>query len=116
MIEFFDREGRAVAFCDDGRSLFLWDGRPAAFIHDDGVFAYSGAFIGWFADGWICDAGGDRLLFEFDAVGGPAKPERGPRATKGQRGAKPVRGARQPAPAQPMLSSAWSRASFAGLM
>ena len=116
MIEFYDREGRPIAFCDDGRSLFLWDGRPAAFIVEDRVFAYCGRFMGWFEDGWICDADGGRVLFEFDAVGGPAKPERGPRVEKGQRGAKSSRGARQATPAHPAPSSSWSDRSFASLI
>lgn len=116
MIEFFDREGRPAAFCDDGRAVYHWDGRPAAVIDDDKVFAYSGRFVGWFSDGWISDAAGLRLLYEFDAVGGPAKPPRGARTAKGQRGPRPPRGACEDAPAHPGPSSAWSGTAFAGLV
>ena len=116
MIEFFDREGRPAAFCDDGRAIYHWDGRPAAIIDDDKVFAYSGRFVGWFSDGWISDANGHRVLFEFDAVGGPAKPERGPRVAKGQRGQKPPPGPRDLAPAPPGPSASWSETAFAGLV
>ena len=116
MIEFFDREGRASAFCDDGRVLYHWDGRPAAIIDDDKVFSYSGRFLGWFSDGWISDAEGGRLLYEFDAVGGPAKPARGARTDKGQRGARPAQGTREPAPPLPAPSSAWSDTAFSALV
>jgi len=115
MIEFYDRDGRACAFCDDGRTLYAWSGRPAAVIHDDVVFSPTGRFIGWFEDGWICDAGGARVLFEFDAVGGPEKPPRGPRTEKGQRGPRPPRGTREVAPARPSFSSSWSDRAFAQL-
>ena len=116
MIEFFDREGRPSAFCDDGRAVYHWDGRPAAIIDDDKVFAYSGRFVGWFSDGWISDARGNRLLFEFDAVGGPAQPDPGTRVAKGQRGHKPPVGPRDPVPAPPGPSAAWSETAFAGLV
>ncbi|WP_375456265.1 4-fold beta flower protein [uncultured Methylobacterium sp.] len=116
MIEFFDREGRPSAFCDDGRAIYHWDGRPAAIIDDDKVFSYSGRFVGWFSDGWISDAAGGRLLYEFDAVGGPVKPPRGTRTAKGQRGTKPPQGAREAAPPHPGPSTVWSEATFSGLV
>ena len=72
MIEFFDRHGMATAFCD-GQSIYLWDGRPVAYLLDEKVFAFSGRFIGWLSDGWIIDEDGKCLLFESDAVSGPRK-------------------------------------------
>lgn len=116
MIEFFDRAGRATAFCDDRRALFLWNGRPAGFIHDERVYAYSGRFIGWFEDGWISDADGSRLLFEFDAVGGPDKPKREARPVAGPRAPKPPKGAMEPAPERRTLGSSWSERSFSELI
>lgn len=91
MIEFFDRTGQEAAFCHDGQSLYLWNGKPAAFIHDDKVYAYSGRFIGWADRGWISDERGECLLFERDAVGGPTKPNRLTKTTPGPRGTKPLR-------------------------
>ncbi|HEX8418336.1 MAG TPA: hypothetical protein VF641_12125 [Methylobacterium sp.] len=116
MIEFFDKDGRATAFCDYGKDLYLWDGRPAAVIVDDTVFAYSGRFIGWVEDGWISDARGGRLLFEFDAVGGPVKPSRITKPPMGTRGAKLAKGAREPVPSRPVRGLAWSETTFAALI
>ena len=116
MIEFFDRAGAAAAFSPDDKSLFLWNGQPAAFIEGNEVYAYSGRFIGWVGNGWIVDDEGQRLLFEFDAVGGPAKPARTARTIPGQRGRNPTRLAPQPTPVRPALSSSWSPRAFADLI
>ncbi|MCJ2081027.1 hypothetical protein MKK49_07045 [Methylobacterium sp. J-090] len=116
MIEFFDREGRETAFCRDGHSVYLWNGTPAAFIDDDQVFAYSGRFIGLAKDGWIWDENGERLLFEFDAVGGPAKPKRQTKTAAGPRLANPARGTPHRMPTRPAPSAAWSDRSFADLI
>lgn len=116
MIEFFDQRGQATAFCERGTDVYLWDGRAAAFIHDDRVFAYSGRFIGWVDNGWISDADGHCLLFEFDAVGGPAKPNRGARPSPGARGPRPPKGAQQAVPPRPKFSSQWSERNFSDLI
>ena len=116
MIEYFDRDGRATAFCDYGKDLYLWDGSPAAFIHDDTVFAYSGRPIGWITDGWICDLAGCRLLFEYDAVGGPTKPERQKKPAVGTRGHKPPRRPPEDPGARRAVSQNWSDRTFAELI
>lgn len=116
MIEFFDRTGSEAVFCQDGRSLYLWNGKAAAFIQDDKVFAYDGRFIGWADRGWILDEDGACLLFEHDAVGGPQKPKRQTKSTPGPRGAKPSRGGPQHAPPRPVASSVWSDRVFSDLI
>ena len=115
MIEFFDRQGRATAFCD-GQTIYFWDGRPAAYILDDKVYAFSGRFIGWFTDGWIVDELGRCLLFESDAVRGPGKPTRQPKSTADVRGARTARGALQTTPPRPQGSAEWSDQVFADLL
>lgn len=116
MIELFDREGRETAFCRDGHSVYLWNGTPAAYITDDEVFAYSGRLIGWTKDGWISDESGARLLFEFDAVGGPEKPRRQSKTIAGPRRAKPAKGIPQDVSVRPSPSLSWSERSFAELI
>ena len=116
MIELFDREGRETAFCRDGQSIYLWNGTPAAFIDADEVFAYSGRSIGLARDGWIWDEHGERLMFEFDAVGGPAKPKRRTKTAAGPRRANPARGIPVRMPTRPAPLAAWSRHAFADLI
>lgn len=116
MIELFDREGREAAFCRDGHSVYLWDGTPAAYITGDAVYAYCGRLIGWTRDGWICDENGERLLFEFDAVGGPEKPKRQSKTATGHKRALPAKAVPHDASARPTPSLAWSDRSFAELI
>lgn len=118
MISFFDRQGQAVAFCEDGRSIYFWDGKPAAYFDGDMVFAYPGHLVGWFQDGWIIDEQGDCLLFESDAIRGPAKPERLAKSTPAPRRPKPVKAARsaETLPRRPVQTTTWSDRSFAQLV
>lgn len=116
MIEFFDRSGNEAAFCHDGQSLYLWNGKAAAFIHDDKVYAYDGRFIGWADRGWISDEDGACLLFEHDAVGGPEKPKRRTKTTPGPRRAKPSRAEPEHASPRPPASLVWSDRVFSDLI
>lgn len=116
MIELFDRQGREAAFCRDGHAVYLWDGTPAAYITGEAVHAYSGRLIGWTRDGWISDENGERLLFEFDAVGGPQKPERQSKTPTGPKRALPAKGAPHGTVVRPKPSLAWSDRSFADLI
>ena len=115
MIEFFNRQGRATALCD-GQSIYLWDGRPVAYLLDEKVFAFSGRFIGWLSDGWITDAEGKCLLFESDAVRGPGKPQCTEKPAKGVPQAKPMRRALQVTPPRPTGRTEWSDLAFAELV
>jgi hypothetical protein len=40
-IKFFDRLGRARAYCLDGVHIYLWDGTPAAFLRFTHLMAVS---------------------------------------------------------------------------
>lgn len=118
MIAYFDRQGRATAFCEDGKSIYFWDGRPAAYFDGDVVVSYPGRLVGWCQDGWIIDAQGDGLLFESDAIRGPAKPERVAKTAPAPRQANPVRVARiaGTTSTRPIQSASWSDRTFAQLL
>jgi hypothetical protein len=58
-IKFFDRLGRARAYCLDGVHIYLWDGTPAAFLRNDRIHAFDGSFVGWLRNGWIRDRAGN---------------------------------------------------------
>lgn len=107
-LEFFDSTGAAVAYSRDREVIYLWSGRPVAYLSSERVYRYSGAFFGWFIRGWIWDRHGRAMLFTPDAEGGPVRPARRARPAKGARSVRPARGARQAVPARPVLSSSWS--------
>ncbi|WP_407943083.1 4-fold beta flower protein [Methylobacterium oxalidis] len=114
MIDLYDDQGRATAFCD-GRTIYLWEGRAVAYLLDDKVFAFSGRFIGWLTDGWIIDDEGRCLLFESDAIRGPGKPSRRDGPHKSSPQTPPPRCLRQAVPARPAGSAEWSDSTFAEL-
>ncbi|KQP60656.1 hypothetical protein ASG40_03555 [Methylobacterium sp. Leaf399] len=118
MIAFYDRQGRATAFCEDGASLYFWDGRPAAYLDGDMVVDYGGRPIGWLQDGWITDLDGHAILFESDAIRGPAKPERLAKAVPAPRRPRPAKADRtgEAPPRRPVSSTSWSERSFSQLL
>lgn len=108
---FYNSEGRAVAYIDDdGEAIYLYDGSPVAWLSDDGMFAYSGKFLGWLSDGWVRDLRGDCAFFtDSTSGGGPVRPVRQVKPVRGVRGIRPVRGVRQVRPVRPVNSLSWSR-------
>ena len=92
MTEFWNGDGRPVAYLDDdGESIYLWDGTPCGWLSEDSIYAYSGKFLGWLWDGWIRDTSGDCVFFTDQARGGPVRPVRQVRPVRGVRGVRPVR-------------------------
>jgi hypothetical protein len=104
----YNSHGRAVAYIFDGEYAYLYDGRPAAFLRDEHVYAFSGRYLGWLQDGWVFDRLGQRAFFTSEATGGPARPARNARPARGARQARPARGAREARPARPARSLHWS--------
>ncbi|WP_421778299.1 4-fold beta flower protein [Ferruginivarius sediminum] len=104
--------GKAVAYIDDDQeSVFLYSGKPVAWLSGHDVFSYSGRYVGWCQDGWFYDRSGKPAFFTDNARGGPAKPARAARPARGARGARPARGAREARPARPARSLSWSPVS-----
>ena len=105
----YNANGEAIAYIyDDGESVYLFNGKPVAWLSVDAVYGYNGQYLGWYRMGWVYDRAGKPALFTREASGGPAKPARRARPARGARGARPARGARQAAPARPARSMAWS--------
>ena len=114
-IRFFDRSGTPVAYALDNEHIYLWNGKPAAYLQKDCVFAFSGELLGWFASGWIRDRDGRYVLFTPDASGGPNKPARKAAGVKPVRQVRPVKGEKEVVPVRPVNSSSWSDQVFPDL-
>ena len=53
---FYDSHGKAIAYLhDDGIHIYLFNGRPVAYLYGDAVYGFNGHQFGWFEDGWIRD-------------------------------------------------------------
>lgn len=62
MIIFFDQQNKATAYCDDWENIYLFSGRPVAYVFRDMIYTFSGKHIGWFDNGWIRDMYGYCVL------------------------------------------------------
>ena len=60
----FNQNGKAVAYlADDGETIYLWDGRAAAYLAEPRVFGVNGRQLGWFDNGTFFDIYGLRAGF-----------------------------------------------------
>lgn len=110
---FYDSHGKAVAYLDnDGKHIFLYSGKPVAYLHDDAVYGFNGRHLGWFQNGWIRDLRGYCVFFTEDATGsGPAKPAKNARPAKSAKYAKPAKNAKYAKHAKTVNSVSWSTLS-----
>lgn len=106
--DFYDRNGRPVAYSNDGKHIFSFSGMPLAYIDQNSVYSYQGQHLGWFDDGWIRDNQGGCVLYTAFASGGPTRPMMQIKPVKGVRDIMPVRGVQSIRPIKPIKSISWS--------
>ena len=71
---FFNKTGKAVWYTNNKNDIFSFDGTPVGYIQNDSVYAYFGAHLAWFFDGWIINHNGEAMFFIKNVIGGPAIP------------------------------------------
>jgi hypothetical protein len=109
---FYDRTGAAIAYAlEDGVTLYTYSGRPAGYIHENGIFSFDGIPRAWYLDGWVLENDGSRLFFTKHAKGGPVTPIKGIQPIRGIRKYCPGRKQRGEAGLKPAFSLAWSARS-----
>lgn len=108
-LTFYDSNGRAYAYSDDGESIYTFSGRPIAYLNSDSVYSYSGTHLAYFRNGLVRDHAGDVVLFTDGASGGPVKPIKQIKPIKGIRQIKPIKGIRSTKPIRPINSTGWSQ-------
>jgi len=105
----FNKNGKAVAyFGEDGRTIYLWDGRVAGYLLDDKVFGWNGCQLGWFDNGTIFDIYGLRAGFIKSKSPIPTEMEVG-KAAKQPKG---IQGPRQSPVAKPVMCYGYSTRSL----
>jgi hypothetical protein len=107
-IDFYDRSGTAVAYCENGEHIYLFSGESVAFLDGDAVYSFSGEHLGWFEDGWIRDKAGHCVFFTSDAKGGPVKTVKHIKHVEGVKHVKPVKGVQQVKSVKTVKSLSWS--------
>ncbi len=113
-ITLLDSDGEAVSYIDykENGTIFMWDGTPVAFIHNDRrdicIIGFNGKFLGWYEDGIIYDKQGYVAGARKGAVNMIAKTEKIKRIQK----ITPIRPITPISPIKPILRSRWSNTSL----
>jgi hypothetical protein len=111
-ITFYNQKGKPTAYTSDEEHIYLYSGRPVAYLSNDSIYSYSGKHLGRFGKGWIRDNRGKCVFFTPEASGsGPVKPIRGVLPVKGVKGVRPVKSVKQTRPSKPVDSLSWSALS-----
>ena len=108
---FFNKAGKAVLFANNKNDIFSFSGIPVGYIQNDSVYAYFGAHLAWFLDGWILNHGGEALFFTKNAVGGPGRPAVQNIPNRSALQTPPSKRSIASAPSRPVKRNVWSDAS-----
>lgn len=112
-ITLFNKSGKPVAYiADDGETIYLWDGRPVAYLSDEKVYGWHGRQLGWFHNGTIFDIYG--LRAGFIKTKSPIATEAEP--VKSRKHLKPAKGERQTQVIKPILCYGYSNKSLEDLL
>jgi len=105
----FNKNGKPVAYLgEDGRTIYLWEGRVVGYLLEDKVFGWNGRQLGWFDNGTIFDIYGLRAGFIKRKSPIPTDMESG----KAAKQAKGIKGARQSPVAKPVMCYGYSSRSL----
>jgi hypothetical protein len=102
-ITLYDASGRPTAYIvpKDG-SIYLWSGKPVAYLHNEHVYGFNGRHLGWFEDGIIWAHDGTRAGFTSNTLPVFAQFE----PFKAFKQFQPFKGFQQFAPFKPFKSTA----------
>jgi hypothetical protein len=118
-VSLFDKEGNPVAYIDtkDDWTIYLWEGKPVAYIINDGqtihVYGFNGKHLGWYVNGIIRDHEGNIVGFIKDAVSNIYEKYEN---YKGYKEYKPYKTYREYAPYQPYLSTKFASINLNGFL
>lgn len=110
-IDFYDRNGEAVAYTQDGTHIYTFLGEPVAYLDGDSVYSFTGDHLGWFENGWIRDNFGGCVFYTQNAQGGPVKPVKGVKPVKSVKLLKPIKSVKSVRPVKAVKSLSWSNLS-----
>ncbi|HRN48708.1 MAG TPA: hypothetical protein PKW69_11800 [Niabella sp.] len=110
-ISLFNSKGAPVAYVDtddDDLTIYLWSGKPVAYISSGNIYGFNGKHLGWWVKGIIRDHEGDAVGATKSAYGGYTEYE----PYKGYKEYKPYKSYKEYAPYKPYWSNYWSSSSF----
>ncbi len=60
-IALFDSDGDAIAYISEDSTIYLWEGKPVAYLDKDNIYGFNGKHLGWFVDEVVRDHKGHRV-------------------------------------------------------
>jgi hypothetical protein len=112
-ITLFNKNGKPVSYiADDGETIYLWDGRPVAYLVEDKIYGWQGRQLGWFYNGTVFDIYG--LRAGFIKSKSPIATEIEP--LKPTKHLKPTRGKTQSQVIKPILCYGYSNMNLEDLL
>jgi hypothetical protein len=109
-ISLYDSDGSPVVYIDtdDDLTIYLWKGKPVAYLESKGdyfsIYGFNGKHLGWFEEGIIWDYKGYAVGFIKGAVNKFTKFE----PFKGFKQFKPFKSFQQLEPLKPVFKDKWS--------
>lgn len=112
-ISLFDSEGTATAYIAEELTIYLWSGKPVAYLEKDDeggfhIYGFNGNHLGWFVGGIVRDHKGKAVGAVKKAFAAGTKFE----PFKGFKQFKPFKSFPKFAPFRPFFSNDWSDISF----
>lgn len=105
-ITIFDKQGQAVAYLDtdDEATIFLWSGRPVAYVSLKSVYGFNGKHLGWLDQGVFYDHAGYCVGFFKNSTLTLTQLE----PLKSTKQLRPPKSLKEHEPMRPLSSSYWS--------
>jgi hypothetical protein len=108
-VDFFDSQGRAVAYIaeDSDLTIYLWSGKPVAYLEEESVYGFNGKHLGWFKGGAIYDHDGNLVAAIADRFAHPVSTP----PAKAFKQFRPFKSFKEFKPFKPFFGSGWSDSS-----
>jgi hypothetical protein len=108
-ITLFDAKGNAAAYIAEDQTIYLWSGKPVAYLYPDSghegfdIYGFNGKHLGWFIKGIARDHEGDAACGVKSVV---SLPQLEP--LKSLKELKTLKSLRELRPLRPIFSRSWS--------
>jgi hypothetical protein len=108
-VSLFDQRGRAIAYVADNLTIYLWSGKPVAYLKADRsggfhVYGFNGSHLGWLVKGVVYDHDGAATGGVKDIFLQPVELE----PLKSFKQIEPLKSLRELPPIRPILALQWS--------
>lgn len=105
-IDFYDSAAKAVAYiaADKDLTIYLWSGKPCAYLDNEDIYGFNGKHLGWFRSGLVYDHDG----YVVAAVKGAFRTSVEFAPFKSFKEFKPFKSLKELKPLKPLWSKDWS--------